>query len=519
VLFVQPFFLLVVLPLALLLFYSVARRTGPVGGLTVIVATSAIFYAPYGRIPFLLLLFSLTVNFAFGYALGSARSENNRRRMALFTAGILFNFSLLGAFKYLDGIAAAIAPGHAPLLAIAIPAGISFYTFHQSVFLLDAYNHRTDVRHFLETARSTFGKLRAFIGYAAFVAFFPQLVIGPITYMSEFAPQAFRKSFGQLKLVDLQVGVTLVVLGLFKKLIIADQLAIVVDRTYNTASLGGIVYPVEALYAIMGYYFQLYFDFSGYADIAIGIGRLFGIRLPINFDSPLRATGIIDFYRRWHITLTRVIALFLFTPLSLIGSRVAVERAYKGWRRRALSSWLPFLVNFQAIALWHGAKETFVLFGLIHGIWYVTETEVRSLRVFKAFRARSSDRLRLLGGIALTVVPLMLTFAIFRSPDLGTCWHLVSSLVSSSHSGIKPPKQDWATLAGAAAIAYLLPNAYELLRRYRPGIVTFPNPSTTPTLLRLAWRPNLFWAILIAGLTAFLFTRLNRPAPFLYAGF
>ena len=502
--------------------YGAARLAGPTSVLAVIVAVSAVFYAPNGVLPVCLLTVSLCFNFGLGLALTATDPGVGGRRKVLLAAGLVYNFATLAIFKYVDALAAMVAPSAGPLLGFGIPAGISFYTFHQAVFLVDAYGRNADVVRYLQGTRSAVGRAAAFTRYGAFVAFFPQLVIGPITYMSEVAPQVLRRQFGRLRAVDLQVGATLIVIGLFKKLCVADPLAGIVDPIYAAAAVGQLLAPSQAAFAIAGYFFQLYFDFSGYADIAIGIARLFGIRLPINFDSPLRATGIVDFYRRWHITLTRVIAVFLFTPLSVWGTRVALERGYKGWRRRALSSWLPFLANFQVIALWHAAKGTFLLFGLIHGLWYVVETEIRATAAFKAYRANTPDRVRTLAGMVVAVAPLMLTFALFRSPNLETFWHLLSRLVAF---GGPPPELSyfarvhWMLLGLVAAAVYLLPNVYDLLRRYRPGLVTFQNDSTSPAPLRLVWRPTASWALLVGGLAVAVFLRINHIAPFLYGAF
>jgi D-alanyl-lipoteichoic acid acyltransferase DltB (MBOAT superfamily) len=340
--------------------------------------------------------------------------------------------------------------------------------------------------------------------------------------MSEFGPQIRKLGFGQLKRTNLQVGATLIVVGLFKKLCIADLIGLRIDPIFSGVTAGEPATQAQALFAILGYFFQLYFDFSGYSDIALGIARVFGIRLPINFDSPLRATGIVDFYRRWHITLTRVIVLFVFTPLSLAGTRLAVQRHLRGWRLRALSAWLPFLVNFQIIALWHAAKYTFVVFGLVHGLWYVIETEVRASNSYKAYRAKTSDALRTIAGMAITAPPLILTFALFRSDSLGAFGRLVRL---AAVGGPAPPAlvslglSDWAPIAAAAIIVYLMPNAYELLRNYRPGIRVFANASHTVPVMRLAWRPSLAWALLLVAAGAAAFLRLNYRAAFLYGGF
>jgi alginate O-acetyltransferase complex protein AlgI len=214
--------------------------------------------------------------------------------------------------------------------------------------------------------------------------------------------------------------------------------------------------------------------------------------------------------------------LFLFTPLSLQGTRVAVERGYKGWRRRILATWLPLLVNFEVIALWHGAKGTFVLFGIIHGAWYVIETEIKSGIAFKTFRSRTSEHFRVAVGMAFTILPLMLTFALFRSASLFEFWSLLSKLVAFETVGttvMVPTKWYWVMIALVAVIVYLLPNGYEILRLYRPGILTFVSPSITPTFLQVTWRPNPFWALFVAVLTALVFTRINHLSHFLYQGF
>ena len=529
-LFVDPFFLFVVLPTALAVFYLSGRYAGRIAALTVIVVASALFYAPYGAFDAALLFVSLVVNLAVGAALAQSRDDVDGRRRMLFLLGIGANLLALATFKYWDQVVRLFAPTGGPLLGVAIPAGISFYTFHQSVFLLDAYRREHDVAALLKDARGWAGRFFVFIRYAAFVALFPQLVIGPITYFNEFAPQAESPGFGRPRLSNLQVGATLMIVGLFKKLLIADAIAVQIDPLFGALAHGASLDMPHAWFAMIGYFFQLYFDFSGYSDVSLGIARLFGLRLPMNFDSPLRATGIVDFYRRWHMTLTRVIALFVFTPLSVWGTRFSIERKYRGWRRRALGAWVPFLVNFQLIALWHSAKTTFVVFGLIHGVWYILENEIRGGKAFKAFRARTSDRFRMIAGMALTALPLMITFALFRSDDLGSFLALmsaaagmgpkVSSVVGADGAvaaAIKTPV--WVRLCLVAVVVYAMPNIYEILRRYRPCLPTFANKPTTAALLAVAWRPNLIWTLALAVLAGFVFANLNRPTPFLYAGF
>jgi D-alanyl-lipoteichoic acid acyltransferase DltB (MBOAT superfamily) len=289
---------------------------------------------------------------------------------------------------------------------------------------------------------------------------------------------------------------------------------------FDAVHLGGPVSKTAAWQAMLGYYAQLYFDFSGYSDVALGIARMFGLRFPCNFDSPLRATGIVDFYRRWHITLTRVIARFLFTPLSLWGTRMALQSGLKGWRMKVLSAWLPFWINFEVIALWHGATVVFVVFGLVHGLWYILETEIKSAKAWRAYKKKTPDGVRRVAGQALTLLPLLLTFALFRSASLQDFCALVNSAIQApAASGDVLGGRGWRMLAFGFAVIWLLPNAYELLRRYRPCIVTFANQSTTPQWLRFCWRPAGLWGAILAALSVCVLMSLHKPAPFLYGGF
>ncbi|RYF93553.1 MAG: MBOAT family protein [Caulobacteraceae bacterium] len=507
--FTEPFFLLIFAPLTLLAFLAVARGWGREAALGVLFAASCLFYASYGLKVFSLMAAGTLINGAICIALVRLPRSRTGLRNGLFWSGQAWNIGALALFKYL---APALGATHG-IEGSAIPVGISFYTFQQAVLLVDALNHDRRVLQYLPADRP----VRAFVRFGAFHTFFPQLVVGPITYMSEFGPQALQKGFGRFNRTDLEVGIALIAIGLFKKVVIADSLARITDPVFGGLAQGIPATSVHAWLAVFGYFAQLYFDFSGYSDMALGLARLFGIRLPINFDSPLRASSIADFYRRWHITLTRIIGRFLFTPLSVWGTRFSVRKRLPGPAARALSAWLPMLVNFQVIALWHAALPTFFLFGLIHGLWFILETEVRRSRPWRRFRTATSDRLRLRLGQALTILPLMLTFALFRSPELQAFGGLLRSLVPTG-----PVAMDWvgaAQVGAAFAVIWLAPNSQELLRRYRPGIRTWDNVSTTPPPLRLEWRPTLPWGLFTAALLLSALALVSYKAPFIYLGY
>jgi D-alanyl-lipoteichoic acid acyltransferase DltB (MBOAT superfamily) len=240
----------------------------------------------------------------------------------------------------------------------------------------------------------------------------------------------------------------------------------------------------------------------------------------------MRATGIVDFYRRWHITLTRIVARFLFQALSLRGVRFARRRKWsKSGKRKMVELWLPLMINFLVIGIWHGATWNFVVFGLIHGAWYVVETEVRATRAFVAWSKRSSERLRRMIGQAMTIVPLSLTFALFRSASISQFGDLLSAAARNWTTFLSLNVQhviqgrELVEIVCAFAIIWLLPNTMELLSRYRPGIVTFLVPSHTPRWLALRWRPNWVWGLYVAALTSWVLVTRGAPAPFVYGGF
>ena len=521
-LFVDPFFLLVFLPLTLGAFAFAGKGGGRGAALATLLIASLIFYFRFEILFGFILLASILINFAVAVALLRLKDCRITWRVWAFALGLTYNFGTLISFKYLGFFAQGFGDERLALADLTIPMGISFYTFHQAVFLMDAYSRQQTVLVYFEGVTGNRVDLaRALTRYAAFICFFPQLVIGPIVYLSEFAPSVLSRNFGKLRRVDLEVGITLVCIGLFKKLVIADRLAPLSASTFDASAAGAPLSSFASWLGVLAYYAQLYFDFSGYSDIAVGLARLFSIPLPINFDSPLRASGIADFYKRWHITLTRVIARFIFTPFSLWGARRSVDRSLHDPIRLLLTSWLPLFLNFVVIALWHGAKGTFVLFGVIHGLWFIGETEMKRSKSWRAWHSRvGALRVRRVGQL-LTCLPLMLTFALFGSRDLVGFGNLLIALLGQGQAGgaVSPSLRDLLWIVAAFTIIWLFPNSYELLSSYRPGIRTWSNPSTTPTFLRLRWRPTLPWAAFLALLIATSFWYMGAKIPFLYQGF
>jgi len=283
-------------------------------------------------------------NYIIGNSLNteSGTDHNKFSKKSLLTLGIISNLALLGYFKYtdftIDNLNYWIFTDDIPNLNLALPLAISFFTFQQISYLVDSYRQET--------------KEYDFLNYALFVTFFPQLIAGPIVHHKEMMPQ-FAKTRNKVKnYKNIAMGLFIFSIGLFKKVVIADAFAIWATAGFDVATTLNFL---EAWATSLSYTFQLYFDFSGYTDMAIGLALLFNIRLPINFNSPYKATSIQDFWRRWHITLSRFLKDYIYIPLG--GNRKGEFRTY-----------INLMATFILGGIWHGAGWTFVFWGFLHGL-------------------------------------------------------------------------------------------------------------------------------------------------------
>ena len=393
-LFNSTFFLLVFLPIALIGWYLLQNLKTPVPARIFLVGMSLWFYGYYNPSYLLVLVGSLFVNYLCSALL---KAEKPGRRFFTALGGQLFNVGLLFYFKYfnffLDNCNFFFHTNW-QVERIALPLGISFFTFQQISFLVERYRDRAP--HY------------RFIDYACFITFFPQLIAGPIVLHSEFLPQLLSEKNRKPDANRFFDGMALFILGLAKKVLLADTLAIVVNAEY-----GNIAYLdlPSAWVVIICYMLELYFDFSGYCDMARGIGKLFGFELPENFHAPLKADSVRDFWHRWHITLSRFLTQYIYIPLG--GNR-------KGKARKCLN----LLIVFAVSGLWHGANWTFVVWGLLHGIAMVWET------LFPKLRFRWNWCNRLVTGVYVT-----LTFSVFRSDSLTSAWVLIKKLFAGGFHG------------------------------------------------------------------------------------
>jgi len=304
-----------------------------------LVFASLFFYSWWNVVYLPLILTSMLFNYYLGNLLAKGHKSFSRKGMLTF--GIVLNLALLGYFKYTDFFIEnfnMIFDSKAGLLHLALPLAISFFTFQQISYLVDSYRQET--------------KEYDFLNYALFVTFFPQLIAGPIVHHKEMMPQFAQKKNKMINYANISLGVFIFSIGLFKKVVIADTFATWATAGFDsTATLNFF----EGWITSLSYTFQLYFDFSGYTDMAIGLALLFNIRLPINFNSPYKALSIQDFWRRWHITLSRFLRDYIYIPLG--GNRKGEFRTY-----------VNLMSTFILGGIWHGAGWTFIFWGFLHGM-------------------------------------------------------------------------------------------------------------------------------------------------------
>lgn len=340
-LFNSPEYILLFVPIVLCIYFFLNKKHLVIGANVWLLVASLFFYGylnPTYLLP--LILSSICFNFAVGSGLNNYKFNSKISKRVLLTFGITFNLLLLSYFKYMDffiGNINALFHNHLSFMHIALPLGISFFTFTQTAYLFDSYYGKT--------------KEYDFLNYALFVTFFPHLVAGPIIHHSEMMPQFEKLKNKFINWKNLSQGLFLFLIGLFKKVIIADTLSKWASMGFDTTS--PLSY-LEAWSSLLSYTFQIYYDFSGYTDMALGVSKMFNIDLPQNFNNPYIAIDIQDFWRRWHMTLTRFLRDYLYIPLG--GNRKGTFRTY-----------INILIVFFICGLWHGASWMFVIWGVLHG--------------------------------------------------------------------------------------------------------------------------------------------------------
>ena len=336
-------FIFVFLPITFFIYFYLNHKRLTEASKGFLVCSSLFFYSWWNVAYLPIILSSMVFNYVIGRSLNKTCKDKSKgfSKKSILIFGIVFNLSLLGYFKYTDFLIENFNlafSSDADLLHLALPLAISFFTFQQIAYLVDSYRQET--------------KEYDFLNYALFVTFFPQLIAGPIVHHKEMMPQ-FAKTRNKVKNYrNIAMGLFIFSIGLFKKVVIADTFAVWATNGFDVATTLNLF---EAWATSLSYTFQLYFDFSGYTDMAIGLALLFNIRLPVNFNSPYKATNIQDFWRRWHITLSRFLRDYVYIPLG--GNRKGGFRTYNN-----------LMATFVLGGLWHGAAWTFVFWGFLHGL-------------------------------------------------------------------------------------------------------------------------------------------------------
>jgi len=494
-------FVFLFLPLTVLIFFQIGRARNYKFAIAWLIVASLFFYGWWNPAYLGLLIFSITFNYGIGKAISQQIHPSFSPKLLLIF-GVTVNLSLIGYFKYENFFASninQILGTEIHLNTMILPLAISFFTFEQIAYLVDVYKGET--------------KEDSFLSYSLFVTFFPRLIAGPIIRHQEVMPQFANPSIYQFNSENLAIGITIFLIGLCKKVLIADHIANFGDLVFDTAASGLRLTFYEAWSGAIIYSLQLYFDFSGYSDMAIGTARIFGIKLPLNFDSPYKAVNIIDFWRRWHITLSNFLRDYFYIPLG--GNR-------NGEGRRSLNIMITMLLG----GLWHGAGWTFIIWGGLHGLYLIINHQWRSFRKLLGYDLKKTYWLTRSLSCFLTFIAVVSAWVFFRAENIN-----VAMIILEAMSGTKGISFSSPTVPSTKALTLLLliivwfaPNTQQLLIQHQPAL-TEPiaiNANWSHRLFqKLQWQPTTSLGIIL-GIFAFIAVKTFLDAPqsrFLYFNF
>jgi D-alanyl-lipoteichoic acid acyltransferase DltB (MBOAT superfamily) len=513
-LFSSSQFIFLFLPVVLIGFFVIPTNPSWLRKIWLLLAS--IFFYAYWKVEYVpLLLFSICFNYTVAEFI--TRHRHRPAARVVFVTGVSFNLLLLGYYKYTNfilGFLGRVSEHDFGRFDILLPLAISFFTFTQIGYLVDVYRNQSLHHRFLD--------------YAFFVFFFPHLIAGPIVRHWEIIPQFAERTL-RVNREDIGVGLTMFLIGLYKKVLLADSIAGYVTTVYGAAAGGVTLAWFDAWLGTLAFAVQIYFDFSGYSDMAIGLARLFGIRFPMNFNSPYKAGSITEFWKRWHITLTRFLREYLYFPLG--GNRC-------GPLRHVFNIMTTMLLS----GLWHGAGWTYVIWGGLHGFYLVVAHRWRLL-VEKCGWELNFWWYRFLSA-TFTFVVVLFAWVFFRASTLSVAGNVLSSMVgrhglTMSEEVTNPAKQPgklWTQFgvhfvrrtfhAGSyvslielifvmLVIAWFLPNTQQMLAGHAPVLEKTERPRSW--YLTLGWRDGL----VLGGLFFWVVRSFCNapPSPFIYFNF
>jgi alginate O-acetyltransferase complex protein AlgI len=463
-------FLFLFVPVVVLAYRFCVHRVSTGAAQLLLIAASLVFYASAGPAHLPLLLASIVTNYALARGIAALEGKNRKRLLFL---GITVNIVFLASFKYLNLLLRHLPSSgwHLSLPDWGFPLGISFFTLQQIMYLVDTYE-----------------KLVApndLVSHAAWVSFFPTVTSGPLTRARQMVPQLKQATTAGAP--EMARALTLIAIGLFKKVVFADSFARIADAGFSRP---GAISALEAWGSSFAYTFQVYFDFGGYSDIAIGLALLLGLALPVNFNTPYRSLSVIEFWQRWHITLSRFITTYLYTPI------------IRSFRKATLTAAAVSTLLAMTIAgIWHGPSLTFLVFGFLHGA---------ALAVNQVWRKRIKVAIPKVLAWAMTILFVNLAFIFFRSSSLSAALAICRALVSPHAALSTAVLRESIRLAEVPVI--LLPILagvpMALLGRNSNEFTREPNPS-----LRISF------AVVAMLLVSFLFMNSTIAREFVYFGF
>jgi alginate O-acetyltransferase complex protein AlgI len=504
-------FLFMFLP-AVLLGYQLLGRLGRIASIGWLAMASLVFYAYWNKAFLMLLLGSIVFNFLCAQAIARAASSSVWRRRFLW-AGVAGNLTLLCYYKYWFALLNSLGSLGQPEYyfgTVVLPLGISFFTLTQIGYLVDLQQGEANLLGFLD--------------HVFFVGFFPHLIAGPILHHREFMPQVTKVRDYRLNWEDVALGSTWFVMGLFKKVVIADQIAVNADFLF--ASPAG--HPFFTVWSgVLSYAVQLYFDFSGYSDMAIGLARMFSLRFPMNFNSPYKAKNIIEFWQRWHMTLTNFLMLYVYNPIALAINRRRLAAGQSIGRKAVVTAegflriiCFPTLVTMVIAGIWHGAGRQFLAFGLLHGIFICINHAWRTFGP-RWNAAPGTSRLAAAAGVLITFLAVASAQIFFRADSVQDAFAVVRGAIGANGIGQVPHAGSdlgsWAALCLLFAVIWCFPNTQQILGQSAREEVEQTGGSGVFRLLR--WQPTWSWRLLVGGALFACFVLMKPASRFLYFQF
>lgn len=509
-------FLFFFLPTTLVVFLLILKTKNSKFLVSWLVVASLFFYGWWNPTYLILIAFSMVFNFNLGKHI--ARKSNTKLFLVV---GILVNLSFLAYFKYTNFIVEQINTISAvdiTLKNIVLPLAISFFTFQQIAYLVDAKKQLTSEYSFLN--------------YSLFVTFFPQLIAGPIVHHKAMLPQFDNLSKESFDYTNIAIGLSIFAIGLFKKTVLADSLAPYANIMFSKAETGATLTFFEAWGGALAYTFQLYFDFSGYSDMAIGIARMFGIILPLNFYSPYKATNISEFWRRWHITLSNFLRDYVYIPLG-------------GNKHGSFNRYRNLLTTMLLGGIWHGAGWNFILWGLMHGMYLTAQ------QIWTSFIPSVSivpKKAKIIAAWAATFTAVVFAWVLFRASSIDGAITMITGMLG--FNGIAIPNSvygrlevlnplfealdigsflgggtnflfTWLWIGLSLAIVLTLPNLQDIFntKKYSTSNYSYLSKDAIGTLVKIQWNKTILWAIASAIFFALGVLTLSQVSEFLYFQF